>query len=177
MGYRTAAPRTKRIVVIRPSPLLNGVLIALGGLMFLAFTVPPSLAFVASVFRGERQGDVGWGVGFLCIAFNFIGVMLGVWSWRVVTTVVRFEIDDDLVVMEWRRAGRFLRSEQVPRAEIVDVAIDTTPTSSDNDVYRLVVGTRHGDIQLADGYTAGRASYEANATRLQLALEVPRRPS
>jgi hypothetical protein len=152
---------------MQTSPTSSSVLLMV---VSLVFTVPVAIpmAFAA------REANV-LVVGFLSI-FVVVGCWLGAMGYRSFRTRHRFTLGEDELLIEWVRGGKVDKIERIPRAELIDVAIDDAP-SSGTPVFGLVLGTRNGEIDLSEGRTSwGLAFYQARCEQLASFLGIPVRP-
>ena len=73
------------------------------------------------------------------------------WSaWTAATTHVRLVRDGEDVVLEWRRRGRVLRAESVPRADVREVAMLYRRGDDGLAWYKLVLRTARGDLAFTE---------------------------
>lgn len=136
----------------------------------LAFIVPTASPFALAL----RELDV-LVVAALSI-FMVVGGGISVMGYRSFRTRHRFTMTDDELLIEWVRGGKVDKIERIPRAELIDVAIDDAP-SSGTPVFGLVLGTRNGEIDLSEGRTSwGLDFYRARREELASFLGIPVRP-
>jgi hypothetical protein len=108
--------------------------------------------------------------------FMVVGGGISVMGYRSFRTRHRFTMTDDELLIEWVRGGKVDKIERIPRAELIDVAIDDAP-SSGTPVFGLVLGTRNGEIDLSEGRTSwGLDFYRARREELASFLGIPVRP-
>ncbi len=88
-------------------------------------------------------------LGGLALLFVTAGLYT-LWSaWAAATTRVRLVLDGSDVVLEWRRRGRTLRTESVPRAAVNEVALLYRRDDDGQAWYKLVLRTARGDLAFA----------------------------
>ncbi len=153
-----------------------------------AFVVPVTIAFIAigvSLMAGAfhvrgPEGDTETvAVILFVMGLGFIGVAaLPLWlAVRGARTTVRLVVHEDDLVVEWRRDNAVTRTERIPRADLVDVAIDRQPASSETGelryVHRLVLGTRHADLAFDESFWGSEALYRAQRERVCRFLNLP----
>lgn len=123
----------------------------------------------------------GVSVAALDAAWLKLGLGLGVilvpviafrWGAREDAKFVRFTYDDTYVTLTFHRAGKIQRTERLPRADVIDVALDDAPSSAAT-VHGLVLGTRLGDIELSDTRSSITDTYERAMQRIHEELGVP----
>lgn len=165
MPYRTAAKPSTETLEIRPQPALTRLATLLGAALLVG---PGAVAMWSAAIHGIAITDaLGRGIGVLA-GLVFLRAYLRSAS------LVRFVYDQHDVTITWLRGRRVLKTEQLRRADLVDVGIDDTP-SSGGTVHRLVLGTKLGDIVFADSHTSDLAFYESRARELHRALGLPLR--
>lgn len=153
VSYRENAVPPVQVLVVRPHPTwISMLFVILGGV----FAVP-SLIGAGSLIQSGKLGD-----GLTILVFLLIGVPLGLAGLFMAFTTVKFTAGPDAVSIEWFRGGKRTRTESIPRMELVDVALDDSPSSGSGSIYRVVVGTRMGDIPLTTGASSGEAHHRRN---------------
>jgi hypothetical protein len=166
MTYRTQNSTLHRCTM-QTAPTSSALVLLGVGALFLA---PPG--GVMLTMRG-KLGVIE--VGFLGI-FVVAGAWLLVTGYRSLRTRHRFTLTEDELVIEWVRGGTIDKTERIPRADLIDVAVDDEPASG-GQVFGLVLGTRNGEIDLCDGRTSwGLSFYQDRCDQLAAFLGVPVRP-
>ncbi len=170
--YRTASKPETPTLDIRPEPIGGNVLI----LVFSPLLWVSGLAMLTDVVVHDRDSFASRLGSFgMAAAFLLGGAGASFVAWRGLATKVRFRLEGDLVRIEWLRGGTVHRSEQVRREHVVDVGLEASP-SSGAAIYRIVIGTREGDIAL----TAARGNlrgYGMRAEKIAAFLGVRMRPT
>jgi hypothetical protein len=168
-----SAQRSPEVLDVRPHPLVMTVLV----LSCCPFFALPGVFMLFALVPEASTGHVkvSASLGVMGLAFIGVGILIGIFAYRMARTVVRFELGEERVTIAWRRAGRVIRTEELVREDLVDVAIDESPSSGSGPIYRLVVGTKNGDIALTASSSSGRTLYVPKAERLHRFLGIPLR--
>jgi hypothetical protein len=175
MTYREPAPREPPPTFsMHPFPRTLAILLTSFGLPFFLLGAALVIAALVARIQGTPYTDPPLGaIG----AFPFgIGGLLVALGLRGLLTKVRFTLEDERVTIDWLRFGRRFRRELVAKKDLVDVGLDSAPSSGAS-VYSICVGTRAGDIPLESAKTSGKRSYDEQLRALAAFLAVPVRPS
>jgi len=150
---------------VRTHPRIFSIILVVSGFMLAGIGIALDV-FVANMNRGASTG---------------IFLILGLLSWSIAIYLAvnsrRLVVDEasNAVRIEWIRFGRVHRFELLPRNEVLDVALDGSPTSSGM-VYCVAIGTAKGDIALSSVRTSALGQYVGQQHEIATFLGVPARP-
>src|SRR5262249_11793915 len=116
------------------------------------------------------------------------GVLLLVYAYRRLTTLVRFAATEQTVVVDWHRGSRQLRSEQFAMVDITDVLVDQKLGESpgirirsgnritirfrQEYLHRIIIRTRRGDTALSDYQSDQEGFYRSKCHDIAAFLNV-----
>lgn len=90
------------------------------------------------------------------VGFTFVGGLASTSAIRALLTKVRFTLAAHQLTIEWLRRGKVVRTENVARADVIDVIVTDEPSSGDGGpTHKLAIATRAAGLIALSDMSAG----------------------